>query len=93
MPHGKFQIDADGVTHSEDGYLVIPPALHPSGVVYEFIANGAIGVLPAKGSGTLPRATPLVSGNLRLLGANAARPRDREPEPRHDPAVLLEELV
>jgi hypothetical protein len=32
----KIQIDADGVIVSDDGYLVCPPALHPSGHQYRF---------------------------------------------------------
>lgn len=35
-PPMKIQIDADGVITSEDGYLVCPPALHPSGHQYGF---------------------------------------------------------
>jgi AAA domain/Bifunctional DNA primase/polymerase, N-terminal/Primase C terminal 1 (PriCT-1) len=43
----KFQIDPDGVTHSTDGYLVLPPALHETGVVYEWVSNGSPAELPA----------------------------------------------
>jgi hypothetical protein len=32
----KIQIDASGVVVSEDGYLVCPPALHPTGHEYGF---------------------------------------------------------
>jgi AAA domain/Bifunctional DNA primase/polymerase, N-terminal len=48
MAPGKFQITPDGVDHADDGYLVLPPALHPTGVVYEFVRNGAMGVLPVE---------------------------------------------
>jgi Bifunctional DNA primase/polymerase, N-terminal len=36
----KVQVDAEGVLVSEDGYLVCPPALHPTGHEYGFSGNG-----------------------------------------------------
>jgi hypothetical protein len=35
-PPAKIQVSADGVVVSGDGYLVCPPALHPSGHVYRY---------------------------------------------------------
>jgi hypothetical protein len=32
----KIQVSADGVDVSSDGYLVMPPALHPTGHVYSY---------------------------------------------------------
>ena len=32
----KVQISTDGVEISSDGYLVMPPALHPTGHVYRY---------------------------------------------------------
>lgn len=37
----KIELSADGVTLSKDGYLVAPPALHPSGNVYAFVDGRA----------------------------------------------------
>jgi hypothetical protein len=48
-PPAKVQISADGVTFSSDGYLVLPPALHPQpGVMYAFEDASEIAVLPAE---------------------------------------------
>jgi Bifunctional DNA primase/polymerase, N-terminal len=35
-PPLKIQVDASGIVVSEDGYLVCPPALHPTGHEYGF---------------------------------------------------------
>jgi Bifunctional DNA primase/polymerase, N-terminal/Primase C terminal 1 (PriCT-1) len=50
----KVEVAADGLTVSRDGYLIAPPAVHPSGLVYAF----AEGLAPWEVElAELPRAT------------------------------------
>jgi hypothetical protein len=55
----KVQLDPNGVIVSEDGYLVGGGALHPSGVVYQYVNDGAIAELP-----------PVIYDRLVELGGN-----------------------
>jgi AAA domain/Bifunctional DNA primase/polymerase, N-terminal/Primase C terminal 1 (PriCT-1) len=60
---GKIQIGEDGVVHSDDGYLCMPPSLHESGVIYQYVVNGSITTLPAETHAVL----------LKLAGETTAR--------------------
>jgi hypothetical protein len=44
----KVQLGETAVTCSSDGYLVTAPAIHPSGLVYEIVANGEVAELPVE---------------------------------------------
>jgi hypothetical protein len=72
----KIEFSADGLKISSDGYLVIPPAIHETGTVYEFVQGRAPWDIPIA---TLPAATcrRLTDGQRKL--DDAARSDDQSP--------------
>jgi AAA domain/Bifunctional DNA primase/polymerase, N-terminal len=56
MRTAKYQIDDTGITASEDGYLIGAGSVHPSGLVYSYVDQGAALVtLPAETQQRLDR--------------------------------------
>lgn len=72
----KIEFSAEGLKVSSDGYLVVPPAIHENGTVYEFVEGRAPWDIPIA---TLPGATRRLITDRQRKNDQAARSDDQSP--------------